>query len=264
MKKKVVFMVIVLLMILGFLGYKYLVNNQSEEKKEVDFSLSKIKEKGKLVVFADVPYGVMEYFDESGNAVGIDVDIAKKIASTLGVQLEFKDHDFDTLFSSVKSGETDLIISSITITEERQKEMLFSTPYFNGGQIIVTKAESNKINSISDITDKKVGVQKDTTGNDLVKKYVPEKSMFSYINPGQMVNALKKGKVDLIVMDYVAAMSIVKQDSSLKIIGEPLTQEFYGIVTKLGNNALMDEINNILREMKRDGSFQQIQNKYLK
>ena len=95
-----------------------------QEQEAGDSSLADIKEKGKLVVGSDIPYGIMEFYDDSGKAVGIDMDLANEIASQIGVEMEVKTMPFNDLFDAVKSGEVDIIASAVTITEERQKEML--------------------------------------------------------------------------------------------------------------------------------------------
>lgn len=240
------------------------------EQQIPDRSLLEVRERGKLVVVSDVPYGVMEFFDESGNAAGIDVDIVQEIASSLGVELEFRDYDWESVFVAIKTGESDLAISSITITAERSEEMLFSRPYFNGGQAIVVKKDNDNIKLPDDLADKKVGVQIETTGYDAVQKYTSDELILTYKTiespdpESGMLYDLKTGNIDAVVLDYIAAVSIVKEDSSLKIVGEPFTQEFYGIATKLGNDALMNEVNSILREMKRSGRLDEIINKWTK
>lgn len=260
MKKKILFGVI-LAVALGAIVYIYASKNNKGSAS--DPSLKIVEQRGTLIVGSDIPYGAMELVDQFGNPAGVDVEITKEIANALGVKLVFKDYDWDRLFAAVKSGEIDIAASSITITEERQKEMLFSAPYFNGGQSIVTNTNNNNINSVSDIIGKNVGVQSGTTGFELAKKYVNDKSLFTFVDNSKIVDALRQKKIDLLITDYVEAKQIVKQDASLKIIGEPVTQEFYGIATRSGNNTLMDRVSQVLKEMKRDGRLERIKNKWL-
>ncbi len=228
-----------------------------------DLSLSVIKERGKLVVGADVPYGVMEFFDESGNPVGIDVDIAKEIISKIGVELEIKTMPFDDLFGAVKNEEVDVVISAITITPERQEEMLFSIPYFDGGLVVVVGSDNRDINVPEGLKDKKVGVLKGTTGEDFALGYIGPSLVTSHITNEEREQALLNGETDAIIIDYIAAIDLVKKHPSLEIVGGPLNQEFYGIATKIGNNALMDGINEILRELKRTGRIDEIKAKWM-
>lgn len=268
LKKGIAFGIIVLLavVIVAIVASNYMIPSDTEPI--TDSSLLDIKEKGKLIVGADVPYGIMEFFDESGNIVGIDVDIANEIASRLGVELEFLDYEWESLFVAVKSGEIDIAIAAMTITPERSEEMLFSIPYFNGGQVIIVRSDNEEIKLPDDLKDKKIGVQKETTGHYAVEKY--SDSLWTYDSyevpeddpESGMIYDLKNNTTDAIVVDYIAGVEIVKDNPSLKIVGEPFTEEFYGIPTKKGNDALMDEINNILRDLKLSGKLDDITEKW--
>jgi ABC-type amino acid transport substrate-binding protein len=227
-------------------------------------------QKNKLIILTDAPYGVMEFFDKSGRIVGIDADIAQEIAKSLGVAVEMVDIDFDKLFPAINNNEADLGISATTITAERSKEVLFSIPYFNGGQIIVIKSTTSTIKTPSDLQGKKVGTQKESTGLDEVKKYTSASLITTYDSYEQpknsksgMISDLLTGKTEAIVIDYIAGITIIKDHPTLTIVGEPFTQEFYGIVAKKGNDKLMDRVNEVLRELKASGRFQQIVNKWI-
>jgi len=235
----------------------------TENKIATDPSLANIQEKGILVVGVDAPFGVMEFYDESGNLVGFDIDLAKEIASAIGVDLEHKNMPFDELFDAVKNEEVDVIISTVTITPERQETMLFSIPYFDGGNVVVAGSEYRDMKLPEDLRDKKVGTLKGTTGEAFVLEYAGPSLVTSYLTNEEMNKALLNGEIDVTVIDYIAAVDLVKKYPSLEIIGEPLSQAFYGVITRLGNKALMDKINEILRDMKISGQLDQIKNKYL-
>jgi len=240
------------------------------EQEISDRSLIDLQERGKIIVGSDVPYGVMEFFDENNDIVGIDVDIAREIATQLGVELEIYDYDWDNIFIDIKSGKLDIAVTSMTITPERSQEMLFSAPYFNGGQSIVVRNSDDSINSPDDLKGLKIGAQTDTTGLEEAKKYAD--AVVEYVGldtPDEtsgktMWKLLESGDIDAVIVDYVAAIDVVIQNPSLKLAGEPFTQEFYGIPTKLGNNALIEEINSIIREMKRNGRLKEIQDKWIR
>lgn len=235
--------------------------------QEADKSLSNIKKRGAIIVGSDVPYGVMEFFNKDNRLSGVDVDIAKEIAAHLRVDLRFSDYSWDELFSKVKKGEIDLAMSSITITPQRQQELLFSNPYFIGGQVILVRSEGSSVKGINDLIGKRIAVQADTTGYSEAKKLTSEDFIFSYAdfnssdNVG-IIDDLKNEKFEAIIVDYIQALSLVKEDSKLKIIGVPFTQENYGIAMKVGSNLLAAEINSILEEMEADGHLQEIKTKW--
>ncbi len=260
MKKKIlIILAIIIPLVIVVSGFWYLYF------RETDNSLANVRKSGVLKVGSQIPFGVMEFFDENNNPDGLDVDIAKELASRLGVRLEFNNYDWDDLFSKTKASEVDLTISSITITPERQKELLFSEPYFNGGQAIVVPAGSQDIKGVNDLTNKKIAVQKETTSFSEAKKYGKENLIFNYLDSdSKMVNDLKDGKVEVIIVDYTQALSMIKSYSGLKIVGVPFTKEDYGIATKIGNNSLMRKINSILEDMEQDGTLQKIKTKWTK
>ncbi|MFH0875030.1 MAG: ABC transporter substrate-binding protein [archaeon] len=260
-KQLIVFFVLFLLLLAGCAK-----TEQAKTQEQIsDRSLLNVKERGKLRVGIDFPYDPMELYTESGKEAGIDVEIIQEIATDMGVSLEMIDYDWDEMFAAVKSGEIDLAISSITITSERSEEMLFSVPYFNGGQVMVIRKGYEEIKSVEDLKNKKVGVLKDTTGEEAAMKYVNQSLLVNhYLDSDDIISELKNKSVDVMINDYIAGVNFVKKEPSLMIAGEPFTQEFYGIATKLGNDALMDEINMALRDMKRTGKLNEIKDKWLK
>lgn len=265
MKKKnlILIILVITILVIGAVIWFWQTNF-----KATDASLANVKKRGVLVVGSDIPYGVMEFFDENYKEVGIDVDIAQEIANKLGVKLEFNDYDWESIFSKVEKGDIDLAISSITITPERQKIMLFSNPYFNGGQIVIVRSDNTEIKGMNDLFNKKIAVQKDTTGYIEAKKYTKENLIFPYLNfetsldGSNIVNDLKDGKFDAIIVDYVQGLSIIKSNKEVTIVGVPFTKENYGIATKLGNNSLMDKVNSILSNMEKSGVLQKIKIKW--
>jgi ABC-type amino acid transport substrate-binding protein len=254
---KNLFMAIGILCILLVAGCTQVTDNR------VDVNSMKLVSPGKLTVGTNIPYEPMEYYDESGKAVGVDIDIINEIANRLNVPVEVVNYGWDELFIAVNESKVDLAISSITITPERSVNFLFSVPYFNAGQIVITTNDNDKIKTPEDMSGMKIGAQKDTTSIDEANKYgtiaVPYDNMDE-----QIINDLKSGKIDAIVVDYIAALNIVQKDSSLKLVGDPFTQEFYGMVTKIGNDALIQDVNGAIRDMKRDGTLDDILSKWLK
>lgn len=260
--------VVACILIGGFLVHKFYFQKQSNPYLS-DPTVVAIKDRGYLLVGSDVPYGTMEFFDPTGNIVGIDIDIAKKIADEIGVELKVKDYDFDELLSIVPGGGVDLAVSSITINPERSKTMLFSTPYFNGGQVIVVVNTNKSITEAMDLKDRNVAVQKETTAEVETAKYTNNVQIFGSVtdsdtSPNGAISKLKQGKVDAIMVDYIAGISIVKNNPDLKIVGSPITQEFYGIATRLENVALMGIVNDVLREMQGKGEIKAITDKWSK
>lgn len=264
MRKKIIILAALALILLavgfGWRYYNQIANNY----------LDNLKNPGVLVVGSNLPYGVMEFFDENNKPIGFDVDVAQEIANRLKLKLEFNNYDWDVLLSKVKNGEIDLAISSITITPERQKEMLFSHSYFSGGQVIIVRSDDQDISGVSDLLNKKIAAQNDTTSYAEAKKYTAANLVYPYASYNktasgvEIVNDLKNKKFDAIIVDYVQALTLTKDDLSLKIVGVPFTKEDYGIASKISHPALINKINLILSDMENDGTMEKINTKWIK
>ncbi len=269
--KKIVIYVLILIFILGLvLGLFWWNRNKTNSLVSSDPSLENVKKSGKLIIGVDFSYGVMELFDKDNKPAGIDIDLGNEIASRLGVKAEFKEFNWENLFSIIENHEVDVVMSSVTITEDRAKKMLFSSPYFNGGQVILTLASTTDINTIDDLKNRKIAVQIDTTSQDAAKKVTSDSLITTYSsweNPnekGGIVYDLKAKKFDAIIVDYIQALESIKKDSEVKIVGDPFTQEYYGIATHLDNKSLIDAVNVALRDIKKEGILKKIEDKWTK
>ena len=147
MKKLLVFSVMVL-SLLGVIGCNQGVIN----------SWDKLEDRGYMIVGLDDTFAPMGFRDSSGNLVGFDVDLAKEVGIRLGVEVRFQPIDWDAKVLELNSGTIDMIWNGLTITESRLEEMLFSIPYIANTQMIMVASDSS-INLISDLSDKKLGVQ---------------------------------------------------------------------------------------------------------
>ena len=238
------------------------------QTEKLDPKIKEIKDRGKLIVGSDIPYGVMEFFDDSENVVGIDIDIAQEIADHLGVEIEVINYDWEPLFDAIKNGEVDLAISAMSITPERAEEMLFSIPYFNAGQVVVIHKDSADIEGPLDLSGKKIGVQGESTSEPEARKYTEESLVVTYtgydfeLTEEGMINDLQTGVIDAIIIDLIAGIDLINYEENFIIAGDPFTEEFYGIATKIDNVALIAQVDEVLRDMKRTGKLKEITDKY--
>ncbi len=186
-------------------------------------SVEAIKKRGKLIVGTDATWPPWEWV-MGDKIVGWDVDIAREIANALGVQLEIRDMRFAGLLEAVRNGDVDLAISAITWTTEREKVLEFSMPYYLESIVVVTKATRNDINKVEDLYGKTVGVQIGTTHEEwaaanLEKPGKASVRRYDKVYP-YMVEVLRRGDVDAIILDRSIATALVRKFPDLKIAFE--------------------------------------------
>jgi len=255
------FLIIIAIILIAAAGWWYFIKPQGVTSTEV----AQIKTAGKLVVATDATYPPLEYQNEKGEMVGFDIDLAREIANDLNVSLELRNVSFDKIFDVLKNGEVDLVISSVTITSEREKEMDFSNPYLNAGQVIVVKEGNSDIGGVTDLEAKKVGVQKDTTSETEALKYSEPGNVKKYLDYTPAKADLLAGRIDAIVIDYPAGVAMAQASGGLiSVVGKPFTSEFYGVTLAKGQTALTNAVNNTIARLKRTGRLGELENVWFK
>ena len=219
-----------------------------------------------LVVRAgtNAEYQPFEFVDENGEIVGFDIDILNAIGATAGFTVEWTNTKWDGIFVALANGEFDVVASAVTITDERKLTIDFSDPYFNAGQAIATSADNTTITGPDSLTaDVKVGVQLGTTGDIWLTENTDADVQRFDENPLAM-QALASGDIDAVVGDSPTLADIIAQNPelNLKIVGEPFTDEFYGIAIQKGMTDLQAMINQGLADIKADGTYDAIYAKY--
>jgi len=221
-----------------------------------------------VVVATDSTFPPMEFVDEKTKEVdGFDMDLVKAIAEASGFTVEFKSVAWDGIFAGIEGGKYDLIASSVTITDERKATMDFSDPYINAGQILVVQNATTGVSTLADLVGKAVGAQISTTGAFEVEK-VKGITLKSYDSIALAFEDLYNGRLGGVVVDTLTAMDYAlkneKYKGSLKIVGQPFTDENYGFVVKKGNKELLDLINAGLKKVKDSGKYAEIEAKWLR
>jgi polar amino acid transport system substrate-binding protein len=228
------------------------------------------KEPTKIVIATDATWPPMEMVDESKNIVGFDIDLMNAAAKAGGFAVEFRNTAWDGIFAGLEAGKYDAVMSSVTITDERKGTMDFSVPYINAGQILVVKTAVSGVETLTDLKGKIVAAQIGTTGAfEIDKVKVAEKiTAKTYDEIGLAFEDLANGRVDAVVCDTpVAAQYALQNDSykgKLKIVGQPFTDEFYGVAVKKGNSKVLDQINKGLKKVLDAGENKTIEKKWLK
>lgn len=229
---------------------------------------------GKLVMSTNASFAPYESVADDGQGYkgtgyeGIDVEIAYAIAQKLGLDLEIDDMDFSAAVNAPAQGKADFCMAGLTVTDERKKNLDFSTPYANSVQVVIAYKNSG-IEKISDLSkDKMIGTQEGTTGYLYCSASVKdggygEKHVIAYDSGATAVQALLTKKVDAVVIDQVPAEEFVKKNPVLTILPTAFTDENYAIAVKKGNSALLKKINAALKTLIADGTVKSIVDKYI-
>lgn len=248
----------------GFYPYESEINiSKGENNFNVLLKYTTLKratKRGYLLVGSDVTYPPFEYM-ENGKPVGFDVDLINLVAKEMGLdRAEIIDTAWDGIFAALKTEKFDIIISSVTITEDRQKEMLFSDPYYDSGQIIAVRKNETRINNENDLVGKVVGVQINTTGDFAAQKIKGIKEIKRYDDIQQAFQDLEIGRIDAILNDLPVNAWFAKE-RNVKLVGKLLTVEQYGICARLEDKDLIEEINKALKSLRESGKYNEL---YLK
>ena len=205
---------------------------------------------------------------ENGQYVGFDIDLIKEIGKLKGFDVEVIDISFDSLIPSLTTGNIDIIAAGMTITEDRQKVVDFTIPYYSGDQSILVRKDSD-----FDITvlfgNHKIGVQTGTTGDLWVtehlsdKNIIPKKNITRYDTFNFAVRDLVNKNIDAIVLDNPVAERFTKTDP-VKIVGIIKTEESYGMAVKKGNKELLNLLNSGIQELQKNGKLDELIEKYFK
>ncbi|HJJ47868.1 MAG TPA: transporter substrate-binding domain-containing protein [Methanocorpusculum sp.] len=219
-----------------------------------------------LLIAVNTEIGAYNYYDENGNLVGIDIDIAKAICDEIGMQPAFEDLPFKSILPAVRSGDIDMGIAGITITAERAQTVDFSHPYTTTWQSFIYNPEKGvNLASLKDIAGKTIGVKSGTTGESMVKTSYGSiaKKIVSYEQIEDAVRELNSGEIDCIVFDNEMTKTILSENPHFKALDDKSATEDYGIAVQKGNTGLLDKINAAVDKFLADGTIDAINKKYL-
>jgi polar amino acid transport system substrate-binding protein len=219
-----------------------------------------------LVVGTDAAYAPFESQNEKGEIVGFDIDVVNAVAKKAGLEVKFVNTPWEGIFNALGQGDRDMVVSSVTITDERKGTMDFSDPYFDAQQLIAVK-ENSKVAKFADLKKLKVGVQTGTTGDEAVTKLLGKTStaIKRFESTPLALKELESGGVDAVVADNGVVINYVTNNPGGKfksIADKEFVPEQYGIALKKGNSELQAKLNKGLAEIKADGTYNAIYAKY--
>lgn len=229
-----------------------------------DQGAAKSSEAKVLRVGSSIDFAPFEFQEESQKEYqGFDMDLIRAIGKEMGREVEIQNLGFDGLIPALQGKNIDVIISGMTINEERQKNVNFSDPYYEAGLTMIVRDNEEAIKSFKDLTGKKVAVQIGTTSAEEVKK-IQGAEIKELNTPADCFMELKAGGVDAVVNDKpVNEYYITKSGATgVKELSEKLTAENYGIAMGKDNADLQKEVNAALKKLKDNGEYQKIYDKW--
>ncbi len=237
----------------------------SKKEKPKD-DLTKITERNELIVGVrddTMPFG---FRDKTGNLVGLDIDLAKIIAKNVvgnENKIKFVPVTASNRIEKLSSGEVDILIATMSITDQRQQILYFSSPYYIAGQAILTK-KSNNATGLRDFKGKKLIVVFGSTSERNLKTNVPEVEVIGFKTYTEAYNALKSGKADGIVSDDTILIGYALNDTTLKILPKRYSQEPYAIAFRKEKESerLLERVNYIIDNMESTGKLRKLQEKW--
>ncbi|HDC5148519.1 TPA: ABC transporter permease subunit [Staphylococcus aureus] len=247
------------ILVLGLLISSAMVYINPTAHAEQDQTWEKIKERGELRVGLSADYAPME-FEHTVNGkteyAGVDIDLAKKIAKDNNLKLKIVNMSFDSLLGALKTGKIDIIISGMTSTPERKKQVDFSDSYMMTKNIMLVKKDKvNEYKDIKDFNNKKVGAQKGTEQEKITQTEIENASITSLSRLPDVILALKSGKVEGAVVEKPVAEAYLKQNPKLGISNVKFNEEEKDTVIAVPKDSpkLLSQINKTIKEVKDKG-----------
>jgi polar amino acid transport system substrate-binding protein len=266
MKKNFIFGIVVILVTFFMVSTSALGADIELTKKS---TLESILKKGELRVGFEAGYMPFEMTDKKGHFVGFDIDMAKEMAKAMGVKFVPVNTAWDGIIPSLITNKFDIIMSGMTVTQERNLKINFADPYIIIGQtILINKKHAGTVTSYKDLNNSEfiVTSKLGTTGEQAVKRLIPKCTYKSFETEPEAALEVVNGKADAFVYDLPYCVVFMGQQGAGKLVflDQPFTFEPLAWAIKKGDPDFMNWLNNFLRQIRNDGRYDRIYNKWIK
>jgi len=228
-------------------------------------TLQDVRGRGKLIVGVKTDYPPLGFLDKKGVNKGLDIDIAKALSKELfGNEdaVEFVSITSENRILFLTAGKIDLLAATLTIIEERSRDVDFSIPYFITGQTILVRADS-RITKYQDLAGKKVATIRGSTGDIAIRELVPDAERIKFERNFEALQALKERRVEAFVQDFVLLFNLLQKNPGLKMAGlQPFRPGRYGLGVRKGDKEWLDFIDQKLTKMKETGEYEKLLDKW--
>lgn len=219
------------------------------------------EEKGEFTYAMSGLYKPFNY-KEGGELTGFDVEIGQEIARRMGMKANPVTNPWETLIQGLKAKKYDAIIGSMAITDDRLEQVDFSRPYYRSGAQIYVAEENDTIKSADDLKNKIIGVVKASTFRNVALEYTSEDKVIGYDSDVIALQDLPTGRVEAVITDKMVGVVAIKEGLKIKEVGDLLWVDEMGIAVRKGDNDLLEKINQALKDMIEDGTYDTISKKW--
>lgn len=233
----------------------------SSDPKQGDV-MARVKQTGVLRVGFEGTYSPFNFLNDQNQFDGFDVDISNEVAKRLGVKAEFVATKWEGLIGGLNADKFDIIIAQMSITEERKKSVDFTEPYVITGGVLATRTDTSDVTKLDDIKGKAVGVGAGTTFEEVVSK-VEGADVRKYKSMNDYLQDLVNKRLDVIMNDQlVLGYNIKAKNLPVKIVSGIINEDQIGMEIKKGNSDFVEAVNQILADIKKDGTYETIYKKW--
>ncbi len=233
-------------------------------------SWSRIKASGKIVAGTSADYPPFAYWTPDYKLDGLDVALIREIGQVLGLEVEIKDMAFDGLNWALELGQIDTAIAALSITPERSASLDFSDVYFVSEDAILARVDSGipPVTSVLELASYRIGVQRATVYSNWIYEtlidtgLMPTSQLHEYEEIELAVRDLREGRLDVVVLDFPVAQIAISQ-GGVKLVGQGLNTQYFGIAVPKGEAVLQNQINSALRQLYESGKLAELTQKYM-
>ncbi|MGI5854260.1 MAG: basic amino acid ABC transporter substrate-binding protein [Bacillota bacterium] len=226
----------------------------------------KKEERTTLIMGTEASFPPFEMTDDNNEVIGFDADLAYAIAEELGLELDIRNQPFDGLIGALQAKQIDMVVSGMTITEERKQSVSFSNPYYNAKQAVVVREGETRVTSMEDLANLIIAVQMGTTGAikaEEIKGTADDPNLKQYEKVNEAFMELTNGRVDAIIIDAPVAASYLKQFEGLVTVDSIVFEdEQFGIAVNKEDEELLNDINTALDNIMSSGKYDELIQKW--
>lgn len=239
---------------------------ESENADETEASSVTTIEEGKLTFGSSGLYKPFNFEDLDGNETGFEVELGEAIAEEMGLEPNpVFTQDFGALIEEVNTDRIDVIMGSLTITEERAEVVDFSEPYYTSGPLFYAHEDTDDIETFDDLEGKEVGVIANSVYEDIVLEHISEDNLSTYQSDTVALQDLAAGtdRLDMVLTDKIVGLVQIDENNlEIKAVGDLIMEEKIGAAVRKGNQELLDEINRALEAVIENGTYEELSNKW--